>query len=98
MAISNVVVYPPDVTKETQRHEMKHCQQVDTYKKNGRIISKSNYSEYINEICKTSKRHLNILGINEENVSELSKYAKDMFELDRFDEVEAEYEASKGDS
>ena len=98
MAISNVVVYPQDVTKETQRHEMKHCQQADTYKKNGRIISKSNYSEYINEICKTSKRHLNILGINEENVSELSKYAKDMFELDRFDEVEAEYEALKGDS
>ena len=98
LAISNVVVYPPDVTKETQRHEMKHCQQADAYKKNGRIISKSNYSEYINEICKTSKRHLKILGINEENVSELSKYAKDMFELDRFDEVEAEYEASKGDS
>lgn len=96
--IKNIVIYPPDVTKETQRHEMKHCQQADAYKKNGRIISESSYNEYIDEISTMSKNHLNSLGINEENVSELSKYAKDMFELGRFDEVEAEYEALKGDS
>ncbi len=96
--IKNMAIYPPDVTKETQRHEMKHCQQADSYKKNGGTISESSYNKYIDEICKKSKQHLNSLGINEENVSELSQYAKDMFDLGRFDEVEAEYEALKGDS
>lgn len=75
-----------------------HCQQADVCKKNGRIISESSYTEYIDEISTISKKHLNSLGINESNVSEISDYAKKMYIYKLFDEVEAEYEALKGDS
>ena len=99
MAIPNVVVYPPNVAEYTQRHEMWHCFQADNYRLNGGIITDGeNYKAYLKNIRSKAKIKIDKLGINESNVSEISKYANDMFGLGKFDEVEAEYEALKGDN
>lgn len=99
LAISNVVVYPSNVAEYTQRHEMWHCFQADNYRLNGGIITdEENYKAYLKNIRSKAKIKIDKLGINDSNVSEISKYANDMFELGKFDEVEAEYEALKGDS
>ena len=99
LAIPNVVVYPSNVAEYTQRHEMWHCFQADNYRLNGGIITDGeNYKAYLKNIRSKAKIKIDKLGINESNVSEISKYANDMFGLGKFDEVEAEYEALKGDS
>ena len=96
-AILNVTIYPFDVVKKTQRHEMWHCKQADGYRQSGMIIDEITYKEYVKKICSSAKTKLEKIGINEDNVLDISKYAKEMYEIGRFDEVEAEYEALKGD-
>ena len=76
---------------------MVHCRQADLYKQKGGIINKSTYNKYMEQLCSISRQKLDCLGINEDNASEISEYAKRMFKIDRFDEVEAEYEALKGE-
>ncbi len=99
LAIPNVVVYPPNVAEYTQRHEMWHCFQADNYRLNGGIITDGeNYKAYLKNIRSKAKIKNDKLGINESNVSEISDYAKKMYIYKLFDEVEAEYEALKGDS
>lgn len=99
LAIPNVVVYPSNVAEYTQRHEMWHCFQADNYRLNGGIITdEENYKAYLKNIRSKAKIKIDKLGINESNVSEISDYAKKMYIYKLFDEVEAEYEALKGDS
>ena len=97
LADRNAVIYPSDVSRETQRHEMWHCKQADRYKQNGGVINKSTYNKYIAYLCINAKKRIKKLGINIKNISNISDYASKMFEYGRFDEVEAEYEALKGD-
>ena len=78
---------------------MWHCFQADNYRLNGGIITdEKNYKAYLKNIRSKAKMKIDKLGINESNVSEISDYAKKMYIYKLFDEVEAEYEALKGDS
>lgn len=71
-------------------HEMCHAKQAYDYVKNGNIITKENYGEYIRVLNQKCKQNVDNLGVNEYNVGEISEYAKSQYYLGRFDEVEAE--------
>lgn len=97
-AISNTVYYIPEIAdkkkepdqKHTEYHEMWHVKQASDY---GTKITKDNYAEYMETLVKKAKKNIDKLGITRENVSELSPYAKDCYNVGRYDEVEAEYMA-----
>lgn len=99
-AITNTVYYCSDafkknVIEETNvfKHEMWHMKQAQNYIERFGEITAENYNEYIDYICAQAKKFIDKKGINEYNVSEISDYAKEMFKLRRYDEVEAEYKA-----
>lgn len=72
-------------------HEMWHMKQADDFRAKGWKITTENRGEYIRELCAKCKKNLDKLGITEDNVGEISKYAKQKFREGRYDEVEAEY-------
>ena len=72
-------------------HEMWHMKQADAFRGNGWKITAENRGEYIRELCAKCKKNIDKLGITEDNVGEISKYAKQKFREGRYDEVEAEY-------
>lgn len=98
-AINNTVYYIPEIADKgteggkgyTEYHEMWHAKQASDY---GMEIVGDNYTEYMKALMKKAKRHIDKLGITRENVSELSTYAKDCYNVGRYDEVEAEYMAA----
>lgn len=99
-AITNTVYYCSDTSKkdvieETNvfKHEMWHMKQAENYKKIYGKITDENYIDYIEYSCQRAKKFIDSKGIDEYNVDEISKYAEKMFNLQRYDEVEAEYKA-----
>ena len=74
---------------------MWHCKQATKYEKKHGKITKENYKEYITALRAECKAKLDRLGITEENVKEISEYAKDMYFAGKYDEVEAEYNTLK---
>lgn len=98
-AVDNVVYYIPEVVSEdivggkaiTEYHEMWHMKQAEKFRSKGWNITKENYGKYIRELNKECKKTIDVLGINEYNVGKISDYALRMYELRRYDEVEAEY-------
>lgn len=98
-AVDNVVYYIPEVVSEdivggkaiTEYHEMWHMKQAEKFRSKGWNITKENYGKYIRELNKECKKTIDVLGINEYNVGKISEYALRMYELRRYDEVEAEY-------
>ena len=74
-----------------ERHEMWHMKQAEEFRKAGWEITKENRSEYLKELCKKAKKNLDALGITQDNVSEISDYAYQQYQLGRYDETEAEY-------
>ena len=72
-------------------HEMWHMKQAEEFRKAGWEITKENRGEYLKELCKKAKKNLDALGITQDNVSEISDYAYQQYQLGRYDETEAEY-------
>lgn len=67
--------------------------QAENFREAGWNITRENYGEYLQELCKKAKINIDNAGINEYNVSEISSYAFKNFRDGRYDEVEAEYMA-----
>lgn len=102
-AVQDTVFYIPHIVDAEvipggyiERHEMWHLKQAENFRaKNGEITGR-NRVEYIKYTCKKAKKVIDRLGINSHNVGEISKYAKQMLDRMRYDEVEAEYMAKYG--
>lgn len=98
-AIQNVVFYIPQITDSKvikdqgniEFHEMWHMKQAENFRKRYGEITRENYGKYIENACKEAKKTIDRAGITEYNVSNISSYADQMFWIDRYDEVEAEY-------
>ncbi len=107
-AISNVVYLNETICEKdkiktekieighVERHELWHLKQAEIYKLKFGLITKNNYSHYIFYTRLKAKKFLDSLGINDDNVGDISDYASDMFDYKRYDEVEAEIKAKKG--
>lgn len=65
--------------------------QAENFRKRYGEITRENYGKYIENACKEAKKAIDRAGITEYNVSDISSYADQMFWIDRYDEVEAEY-------
>ena len=70
---------------------MWHMKQAENFRKRYGEITRENYGKYIENACKEAKKTIDRAGITEYNVSDISSYADQMFWIDRYDEVEAEY-------
>lgn len=79
-----------------ERHEILHFKQALIYRKKYGDIVPNNYEHYISYTKTLAKKYLDSLGINEDNVDEISTYASFMYAYQRYDEVEAEIKAKKG--
>ena len=98
-AIQNAVFYLPQIVDSKvvkdqgniEFHEMWHMKQAENFRAKYGEITEENYGKYIKNSCKEAKKTVDSAGINEYNVSEISKYAKEMYDFGRYDEVEAEY-------
>ncbi|WP_314112203.1 hypothetical protein [uncultured Solobacterium sp.] len=78
----------------TPFHEMYHCKQAQEYEKKHSKITSGNYHNYIDNLCAECKKKLDTLGVTDENVGGISKYAEKMYFAGKYDEVEAEYNIS----
>lgn len=101
-AVDNTVYYCSDILSkelkkdvDTVRHELWHMNQAEEYRAKFGEITDENHLDYIAYTCGVAKKYIDKMGINEYNVGEISKYAKKMYRLRRYDEVEAEYCALK---
>lgn len=98
-AMQNTVFYIPQITDskiveaqgDIEFHEMWHMKQAENFKKRHGEITKENYGEYLQSACEDAKKVIDKAGITKYNVGEISDYAKKMYHLGRYDEVEAEY-------
>ena len=93
IATINTTVYPNDVAKGTQKHEMMHCKQADEFKKENGEITKENYSHYLTSICLKAKERLEKRGLTVDKIKEYGEYFERMYAANRFDEIEAQLEA-----
>lgn len=75
----------------TEYHEMWHMKQAEKFRNRGWNITKENYGDYLKKLNNECKKTIDLLGINEYNVSKISGYANRMYFAGRYDEVEAEY-------
>ena len=71
-----------------------HMKQAENFREAGWNITRENYGEYMQELCKKAKKNIDNAGINEYNVSEISKYAAINYRQGCFDKVEAEWMAA----
>ena len=79
-----------------ERHEIWHLKQALIYKNKFDTINKDSYINYLKYANGQAKKFLDSLGINDDNVSVISKYAYNMFMYQNYNEVEAEIKAKKG--
>lgn len=82
-------------TGAIEYHEMWHAKQADNFRQKGWVITVENRGKYIRDLCEQCEKNLDKLGITEDNVGEISKYARQKFREGRYDEVEAEYYTAK---
>ena len=98
-ATQNTVFYIPQIADkkvvknqgDIEFHEIWHMKQAENFRRQNGKITKENYREYIQSACRDAKKTVDRVGINEYNVGEISKYARDKYMEERFDEVETEY-------
>ena len=98
-AITNTVYYIPQIVDEkiveklgdVEYHEMWHMRQAENFRKKHGEIIRENYGKYIEYSCQKAKNVIDQAGIDRYNVGEISDYAKQMYNRQRYDEVEAEY-------
>ena len=98
----NIVYYAESIGKKAvqeasggagaiEAHEMWHMKQAEDFRQAGWTITRENRGEYLDALCKKCKEHIDKLGVTRNNVGEISKYAADMYLVERYDEVEAEF-------
>jgi len=92
-AVENAIIYKYKETGELDPHmlvhEMVHWKDAQAYiKEHGKI---ENEATYIVEMSKRCKKKLDRLRINEYNIGEISRYAKQEYKINRFDEAYTEY-------
>ena len=85
----------PDNELSTVVHELFHWKDAQEYIKHHGPITRDNYDNYIRHLNVNRKKLLDKCGINEYNVSEISKYAKDSYYKHNYDEVYTEYQVLK---
>ena len=98
-AVTNTVYYIPQIVDEkvvgklgdVEYHEMWHMRQAENFRKKHGEIIRENYGKYIEYSCQKAKNVIDQAGIDRYNVGEISDYAKQMYNRQRYDEVEAEY-------
>lgn len=96
-AVNDTIYYTPNITKSaadfgnTEYHETWHVKQAEDFRNKGWNITAENKFEYIKELSKQAEKRVAKLGVTKYNVSDISGYAKEMYQRGRFDEVEAEY-------
>lgn len=98
-AVTNTVYYIPQIVDDkvveklgdVEYHEMWHMKQAEDFRKKFGDITRENYREYIEYSCKKAKNAIDQAEIDRYNVGEISDYAKQMYNRQRYDEVEAEY-------
>ena len=98
-AITNTVYYIPQIVdkkvveklEDVEYHEMWHMRQAENFRKKHGEIIRENYGKYIEYSCQKAKNVIDQAGIDRYNVGEISDYAKQMYNRQRYDEVEAEY-------
>ncbi len=83
-------------TGYVERHEIWHLKQAENYKNKFNLDTIENYDDYIVYTRVRAKKFLDSLGINDDNVGDISDYAYSMFFFENYDEVEAEIKAKKG--
>lgn len=76
-------------------HEMWHMRQAEDFKARGWKITAENRGEYIKALCQKCKKNIERFGITYDDVGNISEYAKQQYERERYDEVEAEYYTMK---
>ena len=81
---------------DIEKHEVWHLKQAVIYRNKQRKITKDNYNNYIYYTRMKAKMHLDSLGVNDDGVGVISKYAFSMYFYEKYDEVEAEIKAVKG--
>lgn len=81
----------PDNELSTVVHELFHWKDAQEYIKYHGTITYENYDNYIRHLNISRKKLLDKYGINEYNVSDISKYAKDSYLNADFDEAYTEY-------
>ena len=87
---------PPHERCYTEIHEMWHLKQDYEARYEGwPVITDKNYKDYLKWLRQKCEKRIKKLGITEEKAREISRYAWESFCLGEFDEVEAEYEASR---
>ena len=74
---------------------MWHMQQAEDFKARGWKITTENRGEYIKALCQKCKKNIERFGITYDDVGNISEYAKQQYERERYDEVEAEYYTMK---
>ena len=79
-----------------ERHEVWHLKQATIYRKKYGTINNDNYQHYLNYTNSQAKKFLDSMGVNEDNVIAISKYAYYVFAYKNYGEVEAEIKAKKG--
>lgn len=99
VAYDNILYFIPEVVKPeisegsaiTEYHELWHMKQAERFRDKGWNFIRDNHKKYIEALSKDCKKRIDAFGITEYNVEDISKYAKDNYEAERYDEVEAEY-------
>ena len=80
----------------TEMHEMWHLKQAyEAHREGWPDITNKNYKDYFKWLQQKCEKRIKKLGITEENMGDISVYAWRAFQQKRFDEVEAEYEATQ---
>lgn len=92
-AEDNTLYIKPTIESELQdeiiKHELIHWTDAQEYILEGNTITDN--TEYINIMCERCKPILDKLGINADNVGEISTYAKNSYAIGRYDEAYTEY-------
>ena len=105
-ACTNTIYYHQGIAKKAvqdsaggakviERHETWHLRQAENFRKVRGEITKENHREYIAVTCERAKANLDRQGFGINNVKEISDYAFEQYEADRYDEAEAEMVAQK---
>lgn len=86
----------PDSDISTVVHELIHWQDAQKYQtKYGAIKTSKDYKEFSESLGKSHKNALDKIGVTEYNVSDISKYANDMYMQEIYNETYTEYRTRK---
>lgn len=86
----NFMLYNGEQLKYIEYHEMVHKMQAERFKQKFGQITTDNYANYLEDTRKKAKKYIDSIGIDANNVDEISEYAVLSYDRKFYDEVEAE--------